>query len=158
MEHTCEASDGVAGEVRVKICESCKNEFDPGNNPKKRHCGRKCWLTRYNKTDPDGHGARGAKAAGEANIIRLRGTGTKWYVKENQRHQHLVIAEQMLGRALLPGEVVHHEDRNKKNNDPSNLIVFVSQAEHARHHGLGHHEGRNLPCLCIRSSAEMLTG
>lgn len=66
-----------------------------------------------------------------------RGTGTG-YLKTQGRHEHRVVAESILGRPLSPGEVVHHEDENKQNNDPSNLIVFPGQADHARHHKLGH--------------------
>ena len=62
-----------------------------------------------------------------------KGAG-KSYEKTYSRHTHRVVAEQMLGRKLLPGEVVHHEDENKRNNDPSNLKVFPSQAAHAAYH------------------------
>jgi len=63
------------------------------------------------------------------------GTGEgKTYTKTYGRHTHRVIAEQILGRPLKPGEVVHHIDRNKRNNDPENLMIFASQAEHAAWH------------------------
>lgn len=35
---------------------------------------------------------------------------------------------------LQPGQVVHHIDGNRTNNDPSNLMVFNSHAEHMAHH------------------------
>jgi hypothetical protein len=39
----------------------------------------------------------------------------------------------MLGRPLEPGEIVHHIDHDKRNNDPANLQV-MTQAEHMRLH------------------------
>ena len=56
------------------------------------------------------------------------------YEKTYGRHTHRVVAERMLGRPLRKGEVVHHIDRNKRNNDPSNLMVFPSQREHVKWH------------------------
>lgn len=55
------------------------------------------------------------------------------YVKYYGRHIHRVVAEQKLGRALLPGEIVHHKDGDKWNNHPDNLEV-MTQAEHVRIH------------------------
>lgn len=58
----------------------------------------------------------------------------KAYPKIHQRHVHRVVAEQKLGRKLLPGEVVHHIDGDRLNNHPDNLMVFSSQAEHLQWH------------------------
>lgn len=53
---------------------------------------------------------------------------------EANRHgcvrEHRLVMERKLGRPLHPGEVVHHLDGNKANNDPSNLEVFASNGEH----------------------------
>ena len=49
-------------------------------------------------------------------------------------YEHILIAERGLGRFLFDGEVVHHKDGDKKNNDPQNLVVFASQAEHVACH------------------------
>lgn len=49
--------------------------------------------------------------------------------------------ERCLGRALRQGEVVHHRDEDKANDRPSNLRLFASQADHARHHAKGRRFG-----------------
>ena len=59
---------------------------------------------------------------------------TTRYRKIRGRHEHRIVAEQMLGRPLAPDEVVHHIDGDGLNNDPENLMVLPSQAEHARLH------------------------
>ena len=56
------------------------------------------------------------------------------YTKLYGRHEHRLVAEQMLGRELLPGEVVHHIDGDKRNNAPNNLMVFPSQSDHVKWH------------------------
>lgn len=55
------------------------------------------------------------------------------YRKMLGRHQHRVVAEQMIGRKLKPDEHVHHKDGNKQNNDPSNLEV-MNRIEHLKLH------------------------
>jgi len=48
--------------------------------------------------------------------------------------EHRLVMERVLGRNLSGTEVVHHNDGNKLNNDPSNLRLFASNADHQRHH------------------------
>lgn len=40
------------------------------------------------------------------------------------------VVERRLGRALKTGEVVHHVDRNPRNERASNLRVFTSRKAH----------------------------
>lgn len=65
---------------------------------------------------------------------RLNTGEGKTYEKTYGVHTHRVVAEQILGRPLRKGEVVHHIDGDKRNNSPENLRIFESQAEHARFH------------------------
>lgn len=67
-------------------------------------------------------------------LSRLNTGKGKTYTKIYGRHAHRVIAEQMIGRPLKDGEVVHHKDGDKRNNDPANLEIFASQADHVRWH------------------------
>lgn len=50
-------------------------------------------------------------------------------------YQHILVAEQKLGRLLLPDEVVHHIDKNKINNTEDNLMVFATDQDHILYHG-----------------------
>jgi HNH endonuclease len=98
-----------------------------------KHNRRSCRMMALNRVyNADAEHQRRASRSANA---RRRGTARPdVYVKESGRHQHRVVAEQMLGRPLRPGEVVHHIDENKHNNDPSNLHVFASRREHTAHH------------------------
>mgnify|MGYP004654831785 CR=1 FL=1 len=50
-------------------------------------------------------------------------------------YEHIIMAEQKIGRLLMPEEVVHHVDHNKKNNSLDNLMVFATTADHNAFHG-----------------------
>lgn len=70
-------------------------------------------------------------------------------------YEHRLVAERMLGRALLPGEEVHHRDGNKHNNTPGNLEVAPSRHHHQVHHRTRHFDLRlpdepnpMLTCAC----------
>lgn len=68
--------------------------------------------------------------------------GRYWYIhRPSHPHatgngyvaEHRLLMEGVLGRTLLPGEVVHHKDGNPRNNDPANLELFASNGEHLSH-------------------------
>lgn len=48
--------------------------------------------------------------------------------------EHRLVMERELGRPLKPGERVHHIDFNKRNNQPDNLFLCGSVAEHRTLH------------------------
>lgn len=58
-------------------------------------------------------------------------------LQNNCIYEHILVAEEKLGRYLKDGEVVHHRDENKMNNNPDNIIVFCSKSEHTKFHRFG---------------------
>ncbi len=54
--------------------------------------------------------------------------------KDSDKLVHRWVAEKKLGRRLQPGEVVHHINRNKRDNSPENLHIFPNQKAHDEQH------------------------
>lgn len=78
-------------------------------------------LRRVSKTGPFGYLIRAIAKRGK------QGTDPTGYAPV-----HRIVMHESLGRPLKKGEVVDHIDGNIQNNDPSNLRVFASNAEHLR--------------------------
>ena len=154
-EGSNERGEGV---ITVK-CDYCGKEIQRHPSHVKPHnfCSRKCGGKYASKKyNPEGYAeyrdfsinsARFSVLNEERNPTKMTpevreklrnakyGKGTKHgYRKRYGRHEHRVVAEEMMGRPLRPGEVVHHIDGNRQNNAPENLMVFSSQAEHAAYH------------------------
>ena len=48
--------------------------------------------------------------------------------------EHRIIVSKFIGRFLYDEEVVHHIDKNKKNNKIENLMLFENQSKHKKFH------------------------
>lgn len=49
-------------------------------------------------------------------------------------YEHILVAEQLIGRPVHKGEQVHHKNHIKTDNRPENLEVKASRAHHAAEH------------------------
>ena len=135
--------------VSCKVCGRpfLKPEFRVSENNfcSREHFRRWCSerMREYNRTANPMNQPGGVMESRIRRSKELRGTGEgKAYRKLLGRHEHRRMAEAKLGRPLKAGEVVHHLDGNKLNNDPANLAVLPSQSEHCKAHGFGKRKGR----------------
>lgn len=62
--------------------------------------------------------------------------------KNGMVYEHVLVAEKKMGRQLKKQESIHHVDHNRKNNDPSNLVVFATKNDHTSFHNNGEDNNR----------------
>src|SRR6185295_12792503 len=108
---------------KKKYCRYCHQRFLPrsGRERTSHWCSLKC------------------NAASRRNPFILKG-GYRlllrpWHPRANSKgyvREHIIVAENMLGRSLVKGEVVHHRDGDGTHHSKSNLQVFPSNGEHIR--------------------------
>lgn len=75
----------------------------------------------------------GGETKTDDGYLYVKSPGHPFATKAGYVLQHRLVMEEVLGRYLDPKEVVHHKDCNRLNNDPSNLQVFQTNADHLRH-------------------------
>lgn len=117
-----------------EYCTRCGKQLyrSPCKRKGRPFCSRQCHMKTLNEELNPTRMTPETKA--KLSKARLDSGEGLTYRKLGGRHEHRQVAEQTLGRDLLPGEIVHHIDGDKRNNDPSNIMVFPSQAEHVRWH------------------------
>ena len=76
---------------------------------------------------PDGYQGKGSR------YHTVYAPDHPWPRKHGLIDEHVRVLELKLGRRLRPGEVVHHIDGDKTNNDPSNLAP-LKRGKHTRLH------------------------
>ena len=101
----------------TKQCEECGKSFkygSKGRNSRGRFCGRTC----------------AGRSVGNRPRLGIQSMGyMQTTVNGRTMLEHRRVMEALVGPLALH-EVVHHIDRNKLNNDPSNLLLLPDQAYH----------------------------
>ncbi len=124
-------------------CERCGRAVSVHRTPSApppRFCSIGCLgLAQHGEANPAFTGGRYLNTGGYVMVLRPDHpeADPRGYV-----YEHRLVASEALGRALRPGEVVHHKNEVKDDNRPENLHVFASQAEHVKHHAERAHAQR----------------
>ena len=81
---------------------------------------KKAWQTKRQRMPI---GSKWIDAGGYVRVKIAEGKG-KWKL------EHVLVMGRVLGRPIQPGEIIHHIDGTRSNNDESNLHLCRNHAEH----------------------------
>lgn len=106
-----------------KMCRTCGGAFF-----KRSTLSR----TQWEKKEFCSNACRGASLRAKVKVEK--GGRVRVWTSDGLRWRAHVVAEEAIGRRLLPGEVVHHINGDPSDDRPDNLKVFGSHAEHMAAH------------------------
>lgn len=107
--------------IKPKQCKQCNKIFLP-KDTRVQFCCKQCCFDFVRNTGIKKH-----------NGFWYENGYKVLYNNGNSIKEHIYIMEQHIGRKLLPNEVVHHIDKDKTNNNISNLLL-LTQSEHSKLH------------------------
>lgn len=127
----------IHGEHRPKklhqlICKFCNKEFICKEHDQ-QYCSRKCASDSHivYLNIPQCLESADRKIDKNIGYVRVYCPMHKKANNWGYVYEHVIIAEQKVGRDLFPNEVVHHKDGVRWNNDPNNLEV-MDRIEHSK--------------------------
>lgn len=104
-----------------KHCQFCGREFTVDSKRKrKKCCSNEC--SRNMK-----------RLSNKGSTLNANGYRVIWLPDGAGKLEHVMAIESYLGRSLKRGEVVHHKDHNRSNNDISNLQLMTSGIHSSMH-------------------------
>ncbi len=127
----------------ARSCPICSVEFHH-YDLRKKYCSMECYRkSQFGETNAKFRGGTSIQTDGYRAV----------QMNKRRKRQHIWVMEQYIGRELLPGEVVHHKDENRANNDISNLELLSSQSEHARMHAQTRTKPPRIKCVRLFKDA-----
>ncbi len=119
----------------AKTCPQCNKEFRPSHS-KGKFCSRGCAAEDKRKylDIPDCLESADRKLDKNIGYVRVY---VPMHPEANSRgyvYEHRIIAEGIIGRRLVKGEIVHHKNGKRHDNRPINLEVMTQQ-EHGKLRG-----------------------
>ena len=121
-------------------CKECKKSIKtfPSRIGRKKYCSPKCRGKNNLTIFKNGH-----KWKGKIKVEKqIHSSGYLFIYSPTHPHrsvrntvaEHRLVMEKHLGRYLTPKEVVHHIDKNKKNNSITNLMLLPNLSTHSKLH------------------------
>lgn len=98
---------------------------------------------------------KGGRTVASNGYVLIRSPGHPMADSRGYVYEHRLVMSEAIGRALEPGEQVHHRNGDKTDNRPENLELTASRADHTVRHRTKHTGRRtpgepnpSVPCAC----------
>jgi hypothetical protein len=114
----------VDGDGRHKRCPSCRSHNVCACGRRKHKDSTQCAECR-SEVGPENSNWRGGRTYHKAGYVMVHTPGHPRARTASYVFEHILVAEEMLGRSLHPDENVHHRNGVRDDNRPENLEIWT---------------------------------